>query len=507
MAQKKSIRPRSSLTQVYIDAHTPHSRQPHLNALAFALKKRLLSLPRLSANKNTIKPPALRFQPIRRPVAKQRPKPTFPKAIPGAKSASSAPVSAIPLSGSPAGGPRSAASGGSHTPSTAPIQPSHKSTLADWAAKEEDEWRYGASEKRQRGGRKKKKKREEERETDWDELYDPTRPTNVEEYLRSDEKIREVHEWKDLLYRHRRKRESEDSEMEDEEEEEEERPRLGSMLRPFCSSKEIVRFSRVANHRSHIDRFAPPASFSFAPPPPSSPPPQPADLPDDKTGEDAYARRLAMSKGIPPPHLPPASPPPPPSTNQQDSHIISRAPVRYSQPEPAFKPDPDDARPALGFKAEEEEEEPPRPNLPGQKGFAARLMAKYGWAKGQGLGAEESGIVNPLRVQVEKRRKKADADGGGWAEPAAKARIIGGKKSRGAEDESDGAMSEVVVLRNMLDGIEDLQAEIAEGLGQEIGEECGEKVWSPPPFFFGLFPCSCLFVVCCAVLEGCDEKC
>jgi splicing factor 45 len=101
-------------------------------------------------------------------------------------------------------------------------------------------------------------------------------------------------------------------------------------------------------------------------------------------------------------------------------------------------------------------------------------MSKYGWSKGTGLGANESGIVNPLRVQVEKRRKKADADGGGWAEPGGKGKIIGGKRKE--EEGKFGTMTDVIVLRNMLENMPDLQAEIEQGLGQEIGEECGEKV-------------------------------
>lgn len=130
-----------------------------------------------------------------------------------------------------------------------------------------------------------------------------------------------------------------------------------------------------------------------------------------------------------------------------------------------------------------------RSNRPGQKGFAARLMSKYGWSKGQGLGAEGTGMLAPLRVQVEKRKKKSDAEGGGWAEPGGRGRIIEPKtaKNPAAEAASSssasasdaggkfGALSNVIVLRRMLDNIEDLPAEIEDGLGQEIGEECGDK--------------------------------
>ena len=125
-------------------------------------------------------------------------------------------------------------------------------------------------------------------------------------------------------------------------------------------------------------------------------------------------------------------------------------------------------------------------------------MSKYGWTKGQGLGATNSGIINPLRVQVEKQPKKkgSGADGSGWlgdggtapktTAASSRGRIIGGKKKKGDNDDEGqfGRMSEVVVLRGMVDGL-DLDAEMhgagddgggGGGLMQEIGEECSEKV-------------------------------
>jgi hypothetical protein len=83
-----------------------------------------------------------------------------------------------------------------------------KSKLADWAATEEDDFDYYVGEKRQRGGRKKRKKNREPQMVmqNWDDIYDPSRPNNYEEYRHSDEKILEVREWKDRLYAHRMKR-------------------------------------------------------------------------------------------------------------------------------------------------------------------------------------------------------------------------------------------------------------------------------------------------------------
>lgn len=147
----------------------------------------------------------LRFQPMRRPQPGQKPKPkgAFLKigAITAPATTTPAAATATPTVASSTSADPSAAS--------APVQQPPRSKLADWAATEDDEYAYGLG-KRHRGGRKAKKKNnrdDTDRETDWDELYDPARPTNVEEYLRSDERIAEIREWKGVLYAHRRRRE------------------------------------------------------------------------------------------------------------------------------------------------------------------------------------------------------------------------------------------------------------------------------------------------------------
>ncbi|KAJ5673926.1 hypothetical protein N7462_009365 [Penicillium macrosclerotiorum] len=411
-----------------------------------------------AAKKQQLNAASLRFQPTKRPqlsTQKPKPKPALAKTAP-----------------LPNTGPASVSS-------AAPV----KTTLADWAATEDDDFGYYMGEKRQRGGRKKRKKNREEQAVmqNWDDIYDPSRPNNYEEYRNSDEKICEVREWKDRLYAHRMRRSpTRDSDSDD-------------------SDRPINR------------QFAPPASF--APPPNFNevPPPAAANIPDEASGEDAFARRARMSQQ---PHndtvmsdyndatseeayLPQMQQPktshsfgnvpashPPRSINsfQPSSATISRAPVRYELPPP-----PEDI-PASEAELEEVlaneqaaenevNEDAPRSLRPGQKGFAERLLSKYGWTKGSGLGATGSGIVNPLQVKVEKRKKRPDSEGGGFVTPAGLGKIIGSKK-KGEETGKFGAMSEVIILQGMLDGMDlDAELELGEGGGlmQEIGEECSEK--------------------------------
>jgi splicing factor 45 len=136
---------------------------------------------------------SLRFQPTKRPqlaTQKPKPKPAFPKS--SGLQTSAAAATALTAPGS----------------NNVVARPPVKTTLADWANTaddDEDVNGFYSAEKRQRGGRKKRKKNREAQVavTNWDDVYDPSRPNNYEEYKHSDEKIREVKEWKDRLYAHR----------------------------------------------------------------------------------------------------------------------------------------------------------------------------------------------------------------------------------------------------------------------------------------------------------------
>ncbi|KAL8874361.1 MAG: hypothetical protein Q9174_000312 [Haloplaca sp. 1 TL-2023] len=361
-------------------------------------------------------------------------------------------------------------------------QPASKSTLSEWAAEpdEDDVNGFYAGEKRQRGGRKKRKKNKEVLVVhNWDDIYDPSRPNSYEEYQNSDEKLLEIREWKDRLYAHRMVDKGSDG---------------------MDSSSDDGRSHRFTN-------VAAPSGMSFAPPIHFGSE-APSAAMDDATGDRVHARGLGQ---LAPPRNthgpkdetivapPPSSSQTPPQSTLSNSAApprddpqsgvpdITRAPVRYSLPLP-----PADM-PGSGAEIESalrdgdvEPEEPttdqePRSLRPGQKGFAQRLMSKYGWTKGSGLGASGTGIVNPLRVQVEKQKKKPDSEGGGFVGPGGRGKIIGGKKPPSQENESNrgkfGVMSEVIVLHGMVDGL-DLDAEMERadgGLLQEIGDECGDK--------------------------------
>lgn len=385
-------------------------------------------------------------------------------------------------------------------------------------------------EKRQRGGRKKRKKTREQQEVEinWTEIFDPVKSSNYLMFMRSEDRVHDTREWKDRLYAHLIQRSPSWATDDFSSEHDYDRSKDGmALLIPVSNS--------TSADMDFAERFAPPSNF--APPPNLNeyPPPAPASVPDDATGEDAFARRARLSQlpandtvmsgysEIPPPptELPPLHPeepiPPPPSddsgedaylrrmqntkaystdrnapvqrstrpldTFQPTAATISRAPVRYTLPPPPKDIPATEAELEAVFAKEqpaenetESGEDAPRSLRPGQKGFAERLLSKYGWTKGSGLGATGSGIVNPLQVKVEKQKKRPDAEGGGFVTPAGRGKIIGGKKKGGDDEGKFGAMSEVIILKGMLNGM-DVESEIESGeLMQEIGDECTKQV-------------------------------
>ncbi|KAM0715517.1 hypothetical protein Q7P37_009015 [Cladosporium fusiforme] len=158
---------------------------------------------------------------------------------------------------------------------------------------------------------------------------------------------------------------------------------------------------------------------------------------------------------------------------------ISKAPVRYNlaneQIDALLDREEKAAQPTADSQSQSPAPDQPRSKMPGQKGFGARMMAKMGWEKGQGLGAKGEGITTALVAQTAKRKKRSDQDGGGWAAPRNMGKIVGGKKRNVQSTDDDegqfGTISNVVKLQGMLDGM-DVTYEIEEkDLMQEIGDE------------------------------------
>jgi hypothetical protein len=145
---------------------------------------------------------ALRFQPtLKRPqhvLQNQKSKPKIlVKSVAGA--------AAVADTGGGGGGGGAVAGGGG------PAGPIIKTTLEDWTGDGDDDVNgfYASNrDNARRGGRKKRKKNKDTPPppTNWDDIYDPSRPNSYEEYRDGDEKAREMEDWRDRVFWRRDKR-------------------------------------------------------------------------------------------------------------------------------------------------------------------------------------------------------------------------------------------------------------------------------------------------------------
>ena len=152
---------------------------------------------------------ALRFQPTKRPGA------AASAQKPGLKTAQ---AKAAALTAALAAQKPTDSSQDAATKATPPAPAQPKTTLADWTGDGDPDDVNGFYGERRRGGRKKRKKGNNRKDPseaapqNWDDMYDPTRPNVYDAYRHSDERIREVRDWKARLYAHRARPAASDSE-------------------------------------------------------------------------------------------------------------------------------------------------------------------------------------------------------------------------------------------------------------------------------------------------------
>ncbi|BFZ61792.1 hypothetical protein YB2330_002868 [Saitoella coloradoensis] len=289
-----------------------------------------------------------------------------------------------------------------------------------------------------------KRKKSRPQALQWDDEYNPAKPCEYEDYLRSAERVEERREW--------RNRNVAGDESEEEETSRDMRfapPGTGGGMN-FAPPASLSGMAGRKDEEEEEDDYRP--SFGggnggmglgmAAPAPPSALPSALAPVPEE-TAEEAYARRMRLSTGVPPQ--------PSPVQPQVPLFVRSAAPTPSM---PAFFPSSAPPQPPTQPMPPPTEEQ--RSLRPGQRDFASRLMSKYGWQSGTGLGADPSrrGILHALTVEASKERKGTG-------------RILDANPVQENEGRF-GKMSNVIVLMNMVGG----RDEVDDELGQEIGEEC-----------------------------------
>ncbi|KAK9484194.1 hypothetical protein V1527DRAFT_470659 [Lipomyces starkeyi] len=283
-------------------------------------------------------------------------------------------------------------------------------TLDKFTSEEAGTTEYARTKQQARSSRKRKKRKDDEevQAIDWEDSYDPLRPNNYDEYRQSEEKFMEDEDWREFLLSLKRRQEEtglsqENEEWEKDIEKEIEKEDEGVS---HLAAGEVDETPGFARQDEESDRIFPQASFV------------------------------------------------PPSSDGQISASIAKAPIMYTQPKEAKKEhdQSDYMIPPLSS--------PPANKLrekTAKETFAKRLLAKYGWTPGTGLGASSDGITKALKFSADKAMK-----GHG--------KIVD-KNARKIDEGKFGAMSKVIVLFGIVP-----PERLDEELAGEIGTECGAKV-------------------------------
>ncbi|KAM0788247.1 hypothetical protein ACM66B_001398 [Microbotryomycetes sp. NB124-2] len=237
-----------------------------------------------------------------------------------------------------------------------------------------------------------------------------------------------------------------------------------------------------------------PQSVSFAPPSSFPPPPAPLAAPSffAPPGSDEFP----PFESTPPTRDPQATAAPAaPSFALSDAQakareIAARLSKLSGQPasQPPPPPEPVSAAPPVAAVSAP----PPEPD---NRSFADRMMAKFGWEQGKGLGANEAGITSALAVSRanpppnpnSKKGKKAAAQQGEPVPTGISTKgatiIDAGREARIASQRAEfGEPSRVVLLTNLC-GLGDVD----DDLGSEVAEEANKfgvvercMVWPVP---------------------------